>query len=257
VRIKVLPYQMYSRGAKTLAGALGVKRLRTSQSRYKPRSGDVVINWGRSAGHPSLTSLAPVKILNDPVCVALAADKLSFFALIASRDQSVIPPFWTEREEIPEDAYPIVCRTVLNGHSGSGIVMADSPDDLVPAPLYVQYVRKKDEYRVHVGRTGNDLEVFSLQKKVRRLEHDEPNWQIRNHGNGFNYARNDVDPPKQVLDAAYKALDISGLDFGAVDVIWNEQKQRAYVLEINTAPGLVGSTLDDYARFFNTLVSCR
>jgi D-alanine-D-alanine ligase-like ATP-grasp enzyme len=38
------------------------------------------------------------------------------------------------------------------------------------------------------------------------------------------------------------------LDFGAVDVIWNEKQQRAYVLEVNTAPGLEGQTVDDYAR---------
>jgi glutathione synthase/RimK-type ligase-like ATP-grasp enzyme len=42
----------------------------------------------------------------------------------------------------------------------------------------------------------------------------------------------------------------SGLDFGAVDVIWNERQQRAYVLEINSAPGLEGTTIDDYVRYF-------
>jgi D-alanine-D-alanine ligase-like ATP-grasp enzyme len=43
----------------------------------------------------------------------------------------------------------------------------------------------------------------------------------------------------------------TGLDFGAVDVIWNAQKEKPYVLEINTAPGLEGQTIADYAAFFS------
>ena len=48
-----------------------------------------------------------------------------------------------------------------------------------------------------------------------------------------------------------------GLDFGAVDVIWNEHESKAYVLEINTAPGLEGSTVEDYKEFFNRAVTER
>jgi len=33
-------------------------------------------------------------------------------------------------------------------------------------------------------------------------------------------------------------------------VIWNVQENRPYVLEINTAPGLEGSTVTDYKEFF-------
>ena len=41
--------------------------------------------------------------------------------------------------------------------------------------------------------------------------------------------------------AAVRSL---GLDFGAVDVV--ERQNKAYVLEVNTAPGLVGTTLEKY-----------
>src|SRR3546814_3666736 len=57
----------------------------------------------------------------------------------------------SDLEDIPDEAFPIVCRTVLSGHSGVGIVIADNRDDLVPANLYVKYVKKKEEYRVHLG----------------------------------------------------------------------------------------------------------
>ena len=39
-----------------------------------------------------------------------------------------------------------------------------------------------------------------------------------------------------------------GLKFGAVDLIWNELENKSYVLEINTAPGLTGATLEKYAQ---------
>src|SRR3546814_2808293 len=65
--------------------------------------------------------------------------------------EEYLPKFWTKKEDIPDEAFPIVCRTVLSGHSGVGIVIADNRDDLVPANLYVKYVKKKEEYRVHLG----------------------------------------------------------------------------------------------------------
>jgi len=256
MRIRVLPYKSYSNGAKTIARALGGKRLRLNNSTFTPRADDVIINWGNSRGIPVLRTLGvpDCLYLNEHDDIARVANKLTFFELMEEYDGTLIPPFWTERESIPDEEFPIVCRTILNGHSGSGIVLADSPNDLVDAPLYVKYVPKKDEYRIHVGRDADYYDVFSVQKKVRRHSEPSPNWQIRNHSNGFNYARNDVNPPEQVLSVARKALDISGLDFGAVDVIWNEQKQRAYVLEINTAPGLHGSTVEDYKAFFKRLI---
>ena len=48
MRIRVLPYKSYSNGAKALSRALGGKRLRLANSRFKARTGDVIINWGNS-----------------------------------------------------------------------------------------------------------------------------------------------------------------------------------------------------------------
>ena len=135
-----------------------------------------------------------------------------------------------------------------------GIVIADSRDHLVPAPLYVKYVPKKDEYRVHLGKVGDEVNVIAVQQKKRRLDHDEPNWKVRNHANGFVYAREGVDPPAGVLGVAVDGLLRSGLDFAAFDVIFNEHQQKAYVLEANTAPGLEGQTLDDYVNYFTQVI---
>src|SRR3546814_4059300 len=74
------------------------------------------------------------------------SNKFKFFQMMSGEEY--LPKFWTKKEDIPDEAFPIVCRTVLSGHSGVGIVIADNRDDLVPANLYVKYVKKKEEYRV-------------------------------------------------------------------------------------------------------------
>lgn len=251
-RFRIIPYKAASNSARLLAEGLGGKRIRLEGSRYQPRLGDTVINWGNSRP-PPLPRIAlnqyVFRFLNRPEDVETCTNKLYFFQY--NEDAPWLPPFWTSPEEIPDEAFPILCRTSLTGHSGRGIVVSDSRDDLVPCQLYVKYIPKKEEYRVHLGLDRDqNVSIIAVQQKKRRLEHDEPNWQIRNHANGFVYAREGVDPPAGVLGVAADCLVRSGLDFGAVDVIWNEHQGKAYCLEINTAPGLEGQTVLDYANYF-------
>ncbi len=267
MRFRILPYKQGSRSAKALAEALDGKVLKLAGSTYKPKGGDIIINWGNTNGlssaiqpFPDLPEGEYFSVANNNLKIKTASNKLNFFNLI--KDEAFCPPFWTNKEDIPDEAFPIVCRTILSGHSGSGIVIADNRDGLVPALLYVKYIKKKDEYRIHLG--GGESEpihgdwgasipetkVIAIQRKARRLGVENPNWRVRNHANGFVYVREGVNPPQAVEEAAKKAFEATGLDFGAVDVIWNDKEQKAYVLEINTAPGLEGQTVTDYANFF-------
>ena len=243
MRFRILPYKSYSKSAKRLAEAVGGKRLKLVGSTFVKRDGDVIINWGNSSCPWPLA-------LNSSIFPA--GDKLKFmWQMKDSGNEEIIPRFWTSKENIPDDAFPIVCRTILNGHSGRGIVIANTRDSLVECDLYVQYIKKLHEYRVHLGKNG----TIAVQHKRRKNDHQNPNWMVRSHDNGFVYTRQNVDPPSCVVDVARKAFDSSGLDFGAVDVIYNSALHRAYVLEINTAPGLEGSTVEDYANYFKELVT--
>jgi len=263
-RIRVLPYKQLSNSAKALSVVLGGKVLKLEGSGFKPRTSDVIINWGNTKNpyHPALARQVmnqPIaKILNSPDDVLRVSNKKNFFDLMQEHSPNDIPPFWNHRSAVPEDAYPVVCRTVLSGHGGEGIVIAHTPNELVSCLLYVKYISKKEEYRVHVGNKRNPdgvdtPHVISLQQKKRRIEHPNPNWKVRNHANGFVYTRDDINPPACVVLAAIRSLTASGLDFGAVDVIYNSKKDKAYVLEINTAPGLEGTTIQDYHKFFLTI----
>lgn len=246
MRYRVLPYKVGSKSARALADELEGKLLKLEGSVFKPKEGDVLINWGN--GTPSDT-LVSGGLLNADT--GIVTDKLAFFRTMKEKSITCLPRFWEDWNDIPTEDYPVVCRTVLSGHSGAGIVLARDQSEAVMAPLYVKYEKKKEEYRVHIGTKG----IIVVQRKARKLDvpDEEVDWQIRNHSNGFVYVRGEVSPPDEVIRAATECFEATGLDFGAVDVLYNEHNQRAFVLEINTAPGLEGQTVMDYANYFRSL----
>lgn len=223
--------------------------LRLSGSSFNYREGDLIINWGSTINFDGT-----IPILNHPNLIRRASNKLIFFGTMRDAGHGdIIPPFWTRAEDIPDDAFPVLCRTVLAGHSGAGIVISANRDSLVQASLYVKYIPKKEEYRVHCGRR-EEINVIAIQRKARSQSATDVNWRVRSHSNGFVFVRNNVDPPPCVIEAAVKSFETSALDFGAVDVIFNEKRGAAFTLEINTAPGLEGTTIQDYADFFRSVV---
>jgi glutathione synthase/RimK-type ligase-like ATP-grasp enzyme len=228
-----------SKGARVLAKALGGKRVKVMPA-LTPS--DTIINWGDSQcpSHPS--------VMNNPSAIRTVANKLLAFQAFAQADVS-IPRFVASAADVNWNGATVV-RHKLTGHSGEGIEIVEPGGTLPSAPLYVEYVKKEDEYRIHVGRRSGASIIISTQRKARNKSVENPNWQVRNHANGFVFVRQDVNAPQSVRDAAVAALEASGLDFGAVDVIYNKQQGKAYVLEINTAPGLEGTTIADYANFF-------
>lgn len=255
MRIKVLPYKRGSHSASALAAALGAQRLRIDPTSgltttYRPRDTHVVINWGNSRAG-TLETLVP--IINPPSAVDAATNKRNFFQAL---DGTGLTPEYTTDQNVAQqwldDGNLVVCRTTLTGHSGEGIVLSSSTIPLADAPLYVKYVKKIDEFRVHVV----DGEVVDIQQKRKRrdVDNSDVNYQIRNHSNGFVYCREDLNVPDPVTDVALSVMErLDGLDFGAVDIIWNSHHKRAYALEVNTAPGLEGTTQEVYANALSAL----
>lgn len=245
--IKIFPYRAGSRSARALAEAVEGRVLRRENSRYVRREGDLIINWGASDCPYTGRGVA-----NQPDVIEPASNKLKCFNMMKEAGVS-IPRFWTRGQDIPTDAFPVMCRTKLQGHSGDGIVIAERRDQLVPAPLYTQYIKKKHEYRVHaIRKPGGGTSIITVQRKAKRNGADA-DFRVRNLANGFVYVVEDGLIPGLVHDEAIKALECSGLAFGAVDVIWNEHNKSAYVLEINTAPGLEERTARFYAEAFKEI----
>lgn len=248
-----------SLGAKQLAHALGAKRIKHEGSRFRGRYNKVVVNWGASVVPEQVGRCT---IINHLLAVANAINKKKCFQILDQSGVSV--PEWTDSKctamewiEGSEDIETVICRTLLSSTGGNGIVLASTEDEVVDAPLYTLYKKKQHEYRVHVHMINGpyyntyEAKVFDIQKKARRLSvpNESVNWQVRNHANGFVYSRNNINTnnvPDVVVRQAKAAVGFLELHFGAVDVIYNEHDDKAYVLEVNTAPGLEGQTVNSY-----------
>lgn len=238
--LKIFPYKLGSLSAKRLARALKVLRVGHN---YNAKRSDTIVNWGNS--HPPHFKWME-QDLNKPHAIALSCDKLKTFTTLYQAGFTDIPNFTTELEDACDwtESSKVYCRTTLTGHSGHGIIIATHKDDVVNAPLYTRQTKHKDEYRVHVFK-GKAIDV---QKKKRKFSGITTSSGIRNHSNGWVYARLDIDPPSNLVESAIKAVELLGLDFGAVDIGHRLRDNKLFVFEVNTAPGLEGSTLDKYAK---------
>ena len=245
----IYPHNPVSEGAKHLAQALHIKRIKHNSTTFRGSPNKTVINWG-STEVPR--EVARCTLINPPARIAIATNKLEFLRLCKAASVR-IPEFTTDINEAKkwlEKGSPVVCRTILNGSGGRGIVIADDKADVVRAPLYTRYTKKQKEYRLHIHKHGAAIDVFDEQQKAKRHEASNENFRIQNLDNGFIFKREGIEVPQDCYDQAVAAFQATELDFGAVDVIWNAHNSKAYVLEINTAPGLEGQTLQNYANIF-------
>ena len=139
----------------------------------------------------------------------------------------------------------LFARTLINATNGRGIVEFESSQEQYPvAPLYTEYIPKKAEYRFHVF-GGRVIDV--QQKRKKSGFEDERNTRVRNVHNGYVYCRDGITPPDGAAALAIQAVAACGYQYGAVDVIYNERRNLCYVLEVNSRPGLMGTTVAKYA----------
>lgn len=251
LNLKIYPYKMGSESAKELANVLDCKRVR-DVGRYKPKSGQTIINWG-SGRSPSWADTARsrgVRILNSTDAVNVAGNKLSTFRALQEAGVS-IPEFTTNKSEAQnwvDEGDRVVERHNLRGNSGQGIRIVSAEDEdteaeLTNAPLYTKYIPKTAEYRVHIFR--GEMIDFVQKKRVSTERRDDTfNPYVASMEHGWVFTRTEVPEVPSVIRLAKQAIEAIGLDFGAVDIMYYEG--RSYVLEVNTAPGLAGTTLVKY-----------
>lgn len=247
VRVRVRPYKRGSASARRIAAAVGGRCLRLDGSRFTPKSTDIVINWGNKLPY---TPSKSTNVINSPS--SIPPNKLDFY----NHHKSFVPEFTTSQEQAAEwlsmkGNSRVVCRALLNASGGAGITVVDKAEDLIPARVYVKYIKKLAEYRIHFV----DNAIILGQQKRMRAGVENANFEVRNHENGFVYCHLDVEVPWQVEELCEELIDTTSLDFGAIDVIYNAKRSKAYILEVNTAPGLEGdTTLVAYAEAFNKLI---
>ena len=234
----IYPYSMVSKSAKILARALGTRRV-FPDGDYRYKRNHKIINWGSSTV-PDWDNWR-VSWSNSPKFAANAVNKIKALSCLPED----ICPVWTvNKEEAAQWNSRVFCRTLLTGHGGSGIVVANAPEELVDAPLYTKGVRKDREFRVHVWENGS---ILDFSQKKRRAGGTTIIPGVRSHINGWVFCREGVVLPESVADAAIRAVRSLRLHFGAVDVCTTLDGD-VKVFEVNTAPGISGTTVEKYVK---------
>lgn len=226
------PYK-YSEGLKLICEKLRemghkVVQCKSNNSNYRIKRNDFVYQWGVSSGGKR--------------------HQLHTFAL-AGVSTALATTDKAEAQSWIDSGHRVLARTILNGHGGAGIHVHDrnTNEQLPDAPLYVKYVPKKREFRVHTF-NGN---FYVTEKKRMAVERRPENFNkyIRNHSNGWVFCREMEPVPEEVLSQAQAAVNALNLVFGAVDVGWHPE-HGVCVYEVNTAPGCDNETALWYANNF-------
>jgi glutathione synthase/RimK-type ligase-like ATP-grasp enzyme len=245
MRLYVAPYKLGSESGKLLARSLGALRTEGNKSYRHPST---FINWGNSS--LSVSGRGVRRVLNRPAGVAIASNKLKAFNVLSTYGVPILEyttditkaKAWVESDGV------VYGRSILNGSQGVGIKIITGDDYSFPmCPLYTRAVIGKgvQEFRVHVA--GG--KVIDFTRKRRRSGEDvQADNYVRNYDNGWVFCRQDEALPDMVQVASLMAVKALGLDFGACDILFKDNK--VYILEVNTAPGIEGSTLEKYINFF-------
>jgi predicted ATP-grasp superfamily ATP-dependent carboligase len=240
--MKIRPYKRHSKSCRALRHSFGWRGFLIVDPAKTPRGRELVMNWGSTKEEPT----AVCTWLNAPEKVKVASDKLATFTTLKAANV-MVPDFTADinvaKGWIADDKI-VLARKRLNGHSGQGIKVCKTVEEIPEGyPLYVKYVRKESEFRVHVFR-GQVIDY--VQKKKREgISDEEFNKYIRSYNNGWVFCRDDIEDSAKVKEEAIKAVAALGLDFGAVDIV-KTNKNKVFVLEVNTAPALEGTTVEKY-----------
>lgn len=254
--LKIIPYGP-SDSAKALADLLGAKRVKSDSTSYVPRHFDQIINWGcaRSPVWQGRAEARSVRVLNNSIAVNKAANKLTTFQIL-TRAGIAMPEFTTDisvAQNWLHSGATVMERHELRGNSGAGIriVNLDDPDmnsNLLAAPLYTKFINKSTEFRVHVF-NGQVIDYIEKKKVPSDRRPANFNRYISSLSCGWVFTRSNISNIAQVREQAIRSVNALGLDFGAVDIVF--YNGNSYVLEVNSSPGLKGTTLVAYANAIN------
>lgn len=288
---RIYPYKVGSASARALKDALGAMIIKLENSRYRYRNAHTIINWGNSRRPSWMSTDVPVINQPESVEIAsnkldtFERLQAEMIATVPWTTDKSLAQGWLN------DGVKVFVRHSLTGHSGEGIEVISPREEsdfnvelthiinrlrtinyhsladnliedledisvsLPDAPLYTYGVSNTGEYRVHVF----DGEVILYQKKSRRVNEETgevvtaegEEADVRNLASNWVYRTGNLRRLERVEELAINAVRALGLDFGAVDIIKDENGE-VYVLEVNTAPGLGNeATLEAYVRAFN------
>lgn len=205
-----------------------------------------VFRWGCTAD-----VLQRQKVVNKIDAIHTTTDKGGFRKMMT--DAGIAPKTWTKLETFrKEPLFPVLVRPIFHERSNE-IYKCDDAFDVADAfkkingEYYIsEFIPKTNEYRLFIcnGRVVWGIEKTPKDKKA-------VSWGCVQDGD-FEYLGWE-EWPVEVVKVAIEAMKMSGLNFGAVDVI-TDKNGKAYVLEINTAPYLTAYYAKAIGKVFKWIV---
>lgn len=232
----VLAHKSVYSSAKELAQELGLRV--TSRPRRTPP----LVRWGCSEGvYREDTNL------NKRELISISSRKLTFSELMSSRG---IPCIEYSRNPNPEH-YPVVVRTILNGHGGAGIVICKNAQEFLPykGGVWSYWYDFTYELGVHIL-GGQIVRVF---KKIWPGDNEEE-FPLRNFERGYSFKLRDVKHYKSLPEAVSKFYAVFPISMARLDIGWDAVNKVYRIIESNSAPGLSHneSTLEMYTEYIKS-----
>lgn len=205
---------------------------------------DMLFRWG-------CTSQVDAKIvINIAEAIHLVSDKTLFRQKL--QEKELCPTTWFDFNDT-NISFPCIVRPRKH-HQGRKLYLVNNKGQLIAActacgqGYYInKFIDKVSEYRVFVvqGR------VVCVAKKSPKDENTVA-WNVAQGGVFENVSWNDW--PLKACKKSIQAFNLSGLDFGGVDVMI-DAKGNCYILEINSAPSLTSPYRQQcFAKAFDYIV---
>lgn len=243
------------------------------RSRYERISH--LIRWGSARdipGHAAHT-------INSQEAILLAGSKLRSLEVLRKAGVPVPPTTHRLGDGMCDNGTIWFGRT-FHHTRGEDIVVLDinTPDRVwelaaQQCDYFTKYIPTHKEYRVHVigGKAIHVQKKYFRQTLYTEMLAEVPQRQreefkrhaelIRNNGHGWGFydVKDMGTVPEVIITTAVKAVELLGLDFGAVDISSTERDERgrrgALVFEVNTAPALRERNVKLYATKFKELMA--
>ena len=180
------------------------------------------------------------------------------------------PKLFLSKNQVTKEDLPVVGRTSYHS-KGTGFWFCRTLSEVARASKagathFLQFISNTREYRVHTfikpdyygTKEERSVEQYTSIKMSEKVwaggGKPNPNEPQKNHQFGWSFLgpqnRRD-DEIRTVRYAAKQAIAALGLDFGAVDVMYEIGTKKPLVLEVNSTPSLAdeqADTCDTYAK---------
>lgn len=206
---------------------------------------NVLFRWGCTSEMQSRLTVNPSRAIHT------VNDKKGFRELLARND--LAPRIWTITNVTDQALRNGVIFRPATHHQGRNIWLCHTRDLLrqyaarFPNHYISDYIRKTEEYRIFVvqGR------VVCVARKT-PANPDALAWNVFQGGRFDNVTFDHW--PLKAIRKSIEAFNLSGLDFGGVDVMV-DQEGNCFILEINSAPSLTSEYRQEcFAKAFDYIV---